>query len=190
MTIDVSEAEADAAEVAENADTSRLTNLGLEALDIEAKIAYHEDVVKGAKKRLEEIMRHDVPKALAVAGVQGFIFDVPNGGKASIIKEMKVKGTLNNAPDQEEALKYLTESGLPGGPKTTLSIDFAEGEEELADILTLDVAAHGKEAVVVRTINAQSLMAFARLKLEEDPSWDYEKVGLSAWPQAKFTKRS
>lgn len=47
----------------------------------------------------------------------------------------------------------------------------------------------GKHPHLSRSINAQTLMAFVRQKLKEDPTFDYERVGITAYPQAKFTKR-
>ena len=87
-------------------------------------------------------------------------------------------------------MKFLEESGFTGGVKTVVSVDFTEGEREAAETLSESILhISGREPIVGRELNAQTLMAFARKKLKDEPEWDYSKVGITALPMARFSRR-
>lgn len=181
--------EADAAAALAEYDGVGLRDLGTKALEIETEIETLELTLKALKKDLEKIMRYAIPQALSVAGIDEFGV-THDGGEARIKMEIKVVGTLRNAPDEDAAVAYLEASGLAGAVKSVIELDFTEGEREVAESLLPQLTElTGKYPNLSRSINPQTLMAFVRQKLKEDPTWDYEKVGISAFPQAKFTKR-
>lgn len=185
----IDEMEADAAEALATYDGVGLTELGLTALEIENSIADLEATLKGRKKELEKLMRYAIPQALTVAGIPEFGFEHP-GGKARIAKEMKVVGTLRNAADEDEAVEYLEEAGLRGAIKSSVTMDFTEEERELAEQLMPALQElTGKHPLLARNIHPSTLASFVRQKMAEDPTFDYEKVGFMAFPQAKFTIR-
>lgn len=186
----IDQMEADAKAAAEEYDGSDLTALGERAWTLEIQIAEAEASVKALKKDLEKIMRYAIPQALTAAGVDEFGFDNANGDRCRIGMEMKVVGSLRQAPDEDAAVHYLEDSGLAGVIRKSVSLDFAEDEAEEAENLVVAIEGiTGRYPQLTRTIHPSTLAAFVREKLREDPTWDYEKVGFTAFPQAKFTKR-
>ena len=167
-----------------------LTKLGEEAYFLEAKIAEAEAMQKAFAKQLEKIIRHSISQALAVAGVNEFGFDGPEG-RCRIALETKVVGTLANADDTEAAVAFLEESGLKGVIRKTISLDFPMEDAEEADTTAERIRAMtNRDLLVSQNIHPSTLAAFVRSKLREDPTWDYAKVGFTAFPQAKFTKKT
>lgn len=181
--------EADARAAAELYDGVGLTELGTKALDLEELIADAEAKVKLLKKDLEQIMRYAIPQALTAAGIPEFGFEY-NGGTARVSRDMKVVGSLRNAPDEEAAVSYLEHEGFIGGVKSTITIDFTEDERDRAEALVGEIEdLAGKYPHLSRSVHPQTLAAFARERLKDHPDFDLEKVGLQVIPQAKFTKR-
>lgn len=181
--------EADAEAAREQYAGVTLTALGNQALDLENMIEEREAQVKVLKKELEKIMRYAIPQSLAEIGIDEFGV-AHDGGEARIKMEIKVVGSLRNAPDEDEAVTYLEAQGLAGVVRSVIALDFTEDERDMADQLLPKLEElTGKHPHLSRSINAQTLMAFVRQKLKEDPTFDYEKVGITAYPQARFTKR-
>lgn len=193
MNIDPQELEQDIAEVEEQAEKlslEELTALGIEAWEIDKEITELEQTLKDRKSDLKKIMERTLPEALMVAGLSEFGFETPAGTRARMMTETKVLGTLRNAPDQEAAIKYLEASGFEGAVKTNVSIDLTEEEREQLEKVMDDIGSvTGKYPNAVRNINAGTLAAFGRQKLKDDPTWDFAKVGLNAYPNTKFTAR-
>lgn len=186
----IDQMEADAALASEENVGKNLQELGRDALALENEIAALEGAAREKKKKLERIMRYSIPKELAQIGIDEFGVEV-DGGTARIKMDTKVVGSLRNAPDEEEAVLYLEAEGLAGVVRSEVTMDFPEDERDKASHLAaLIKGATNREPFVKRDINAQTLMAFVRAKLKEDPTFDYAKVGITAFPQAKFTKRA
>jgi hypothetical protein len=185
--IDEMEAEALRAK-AEFADEG-LKDLAALALGIEDNIASMETALSEEKKRLERIMRYAIPDRLASVGVDEFGFEMPDGRHPRIKLEMKVLGSLNAAPDMEEAVEYLESAGMKGTIKSVIEIDYTEDEREEAKEMLERIVAEGRHPTMIRKLSPQTLMAFVRNKLAEDPKFDFAKVGTLAFPRAKFTTR-
>jgi hypothetical protein len=182
--------EADAKAAAEEYDGVELQELGNKAWELEQEIAGLEGQAKALKKQLEKLMKYAIPQALAVAAVDEFGFDNAVGDRCRIAMETKVVGSLRQAEDEDDAVAYLEESGLAGVIRKQVALDFAEDEAEQADgLVKMLEEITGRVPHLTRTIHASTLAAFVRAKLKEDPTWDYERVGFTAFPQAKFTKR-
>lgn len=185
--IDEMEAEAERAK-AEFSDQG-LKDLAALALSIEETIASIEDTLADEKKRLERIMRYAIPDKLAQVGVDEFGFEMPDGRRPRIKLEIKVLGSLNAAPDMEEAVEYLEAAGMKGTIKSVIEIDYTEDEREEAKEMLERIAAEGRHPTMIRKLAPATLMSFVRNKLAEDPKFDFAKVGTLAFPRAKFTTR-
>jgi hypothetical protein len=189
MTDMIAQMEADAAAAKAQYAGVGLTELGKQALDLESMIEERENQLTVLKKELEKIMRYAIPQALAEVGIDEFGV-THDGGVARIKLETKVVGSLRNAPDEDAAVVYLEANGLSGVVRSVIELSFAEEERDVADQLLPQLEAlTGKHPHLSRSINAQTLMAFVRQKLKEDPTFDYERCGITAYPQARFTKR-
>ena len=171
-------------------DTRGLQELGEEAWQLDQSIQALDAEVKAKKKALTELLEKKIPEAMTEQALGEFGFTTPDGGRARLETHVKVVGSLRYAPDQEAAVKFLEESGFTGGVKTVVSVDFTEGEREAAETLSESILhISGREPIVGRELNAQTLMAFARKKLKDEPEWDYSKVGITALPMARFSRR-
>lgn len=181
--------EEDAALAAEEAGGADLTELGKRALALEKQIKGYENDAKRLKKELERMMRYSIPDAFRVAGVSEFGF-VHEGGKARMSTGTKVVGSLTRADDKDAAIEYLEANGLKGAIKTKLAMQFdKDEEEEVEKTVKLLTQTSNRHVDVERGIHPQTLVAFVREKLKEDPTFDYEKVGCTAITEAKFTLR-
>lgn len=181
--------EADADE-REPSDTAKLSELGTKAYILDHEISEMEGIVKEKKRELTRYLERLIPEAMAEQSLPEFGFETPFGTVARLAVAVKVVGSLRNAEDQDAAVAYLEASGFEGGVKTTLSLDYTEEEREEAYKLLNDLTTTtGKHPHIDRVIHPQTLAAFAREKIAEDPSWDYRRVGLTALTTAKFTRR-
>lgn len=182
----------DAAEMEEAAKDDRsLVELGLAAWHLDQDIAATELALKSKKKLMMEMQEKIIPAKLTELGLPAFEFETPEGKVARIANSTRILGSLNYAEDQEAAVQYLEESGLKGGVKTIVSIDFVEDEREAAEEFAegINRNSNARQANITRQITPATLASFARSKLKDDPTWDFAKVGLTAYPFAKFTKR-
>ena len=177
---------ADAAE--QTKDAATLEAMGLAAWELEQRIAGLEDQVKAEKKALREMLERTIPEAMHVHGVKEFGFDTPDGMFARLSNSIRVVGSLRYAPDIEEAVAYLEASGLVGAVKTVISVDFTEAEKEDAEAFADRLLQMSNRHMNIdRDLNPSTLRSFVTGKLKEDPTWDYEKVGMTAQPIAKIT---
>jgi hypothetical protein len=194
MTVDLNDfmdgMEEDAVQAANDYDGVGLTELGQKALEIMTEISDLEAQADAKKKNYERIMRYAIPEALAVAGISEFGF-ATGTGNARVKMATKVLGSLSKSPNEDEAVAYLEEQGFSGAIKSVLQVDFTEDERDQADAMAQQIhELNDRYPTVARVIHPQTLMAFVRAKLVDDPSFDYEKVGTTAVPMAKFTQRS
>ena len=191
MTNLIDDMEKDAAEaaaaIAEFGDQT-LTELGILALTLGDQIDHFEEERKVLSKRLDRLMRYAIPERLKVLGVDEYGFE-HEGGKARIVLDLAVFASLNKAPDLDEAVAYLEANGLSGVVKTVVSVPFLEDQREEAEALAQMLEAAGIHPEIAKSIHASTLRAFIANKLKDDPSFDYEKVGATVFPQAKFTKK-
>lgn len=166
-----------------------LEELGKLALGLEDEIKAADQALKDLKKKLERIMRHAIPERLKVIGIDEFGVRLDDGRKFRVTVEIKVLGSLSGAPDVEAAVAYLEEAGMKGTVKSVIEIDYTEDEHAEAEAMLERIKADGRYPHMTRKLSPPTLMAFVRHKLAEDPSFDFAKVGTTAFPQAKFTLR-
>jgi len=186
----IDDMEADAKAAIEEYSGTKLTDLGIAAYELELAITEAEAGVKQMKKSLEKIMRYAIPNALTEAGIPEFGFETPDGRKPRVVMDTKVAGSLRQAPDEEAAVAYLEACGFEGGIKSVIQIDFTEDEREAAQDLMgrIEELAH-KYPHMSRSVHPKTLASFARDAAKLNPDFDFKKVGLVAFPQAKFSRR-
>lgn len=142
------------------------------------------------KRKLDDLMKRVLPDRMMADGLKSIDWVDDSGKEIRLMLEDKVVGSLSYAPDEDAAVAYLEAEGFAGAVKTVLQTDFTEEEKELAyqalEIVEADV---GRKFSLKRTINPQTLMAFGRARIADNPDFDFEKVGLKHWTQTKFTKR-
>ena len=158
------------------------------AVALKDQIEEHEAAVKAMKKDLDALLTREIPNGMNEVGTTTLSFELGNR-LVNVGLEYKCRGTLNNAPDVEEAIAYLVDAGFEGALITKASIDFREGEldpDATARMTDLIAQEFDKDVHLDRKINPQTLMSFVRTKIAEDPSFDPAKVGATVMRQAKI----
>lgn len=155
-------------------------------LDCEAEIERLEEALAAEKKKLTDILERELPEYMSKIRSKGL--DLENG--ARVVVTTQGRGSLNRAPDIEEAVGYLEKNGLKGGVTTDITVKFSADEAEKARACISGLSAPQDRAVEVkRGINAQTLKAWVLRRIQTDPEFDAEKVGIHVYRAAKFTKR-
>jgi len=177
-------------DIEEATPTDILRELGKKAFLLDAAISELTADAAARKKALTTLLEKEIPEAMTEAGLGEFGFETPEGGNARMTAGVKVVGSLSKAPDQEAAIRYLEETGFEGVVKTALTVDLTEEERgKMEDMMSAIKGATNKYPHAERKLSPATLAAFGRQKIAEDPTWDFEKVGLTAIRAAKFTKR-
>lgn len=180
------DAEASAPAEDRTRDTTRVEQAIKAALELESEIEDHEQAIKGLKKKLQNIMWDTLPEFMTEVGLKEF--GTADGSRVKL--GPNALGSLNKAPDMEEAVRYLEENGLKGGVLTELTIRFTEDERDQIPIAANSMHdLSGKDVLVKRSIPAPTLRSFVHKKVEEDPHFDASIVGMTVTTAAKFTKR-
>jgi hypothetical protein len=160
------------------------------AVDLKSRIEETEAELKKMKKDLERVQRDELPNLLSEIGVVDLTVQVGNR-HVTIEMDHKFFGSISKAPSIDEALSYLDEHGFDGEVKTNASVDLrrseAEDEETVTRIREALEREAGKDVHLERKVHPQTLMAFAREKVADDPSFDAGKIGIDIVRQAKIS---
>lgn len=169
-------------------DTASILDLAKEAVDLRLAIDTIEADAKIKKKRLTALLEQDIPLKMNEIGSIGLDLMVGNH-TVNLGLQYKVRGSINYAPDLEEAVAYLVKAGFDGSILTKASVDFTEGElddKKVAALKKMFSTKFDKDIHLDRNINAQTLMAFVRTKLD-DTDFDPKVVGATVMREAKLT---
>jgi hypothetical protein len=168
----------------------RTREIAEEAHALVGEIEALEEKLATSQKALEGLMKGVLPRRMIADGITAIDWKDEDGNEIRLTLEDKVVGSLNYAEDEDAAVAYLEAEGFSGVTKTVLSTEFSEEEREKAyqtlEIVQRDI---GRQFHIKRTVNPQTLMAFGRARIKENPQFDFKRVGLQYWPQTKFTKR-
>lgn len=183
-----------AAALERHADTKTL-DLMAQAIRLQDEIEDMQRSLKDKSKELRDIMEHTLPARAQELGMPELSFTKPDKTTVRFVQEVRIVGSLNSAPDQEEAVKYLEAEGFQGAIQTYVMSAFTEQERDIAKALqerTGQILSEhqlpDRDVILKREINAQTLMAFGRARSADNPDFDFEKVGLFAHTRMKFAK--
>lgn len=166
-------------------ETARITQLAHEAVAVEETVASLEAALKEAKKRLQQILTHDVPGEMDRIGLPEFKLE--SGFRISL--EDKYTGSL---PKEEEAradaLDWLEDNG--GGPliKCQIKADFEKGQAEIAQAALDELIGKGASADLTEGVHAQTLYSFLRELVKRGEEAPLDKLGVSVIRRAKISK--
>lgn len=142
-----------------NVELNEVSALVSAILDVEGEVESLELVLKERKEKLAQLKERELPDLMNQIGLSSF--KTADGKKVSVKKDYK-----NTIVNEEEAFRWLEETGNSSIIKTELKLNFGKGERELcqeAEKLLSDnnLSFNKKEGV-----NAMTLNAFTREQLE------------------------
>lgn len=142
-----------------NVELNEVSALVSAILDVEGEVESLELALKERKEKLAQLKERELPDLMNQIGLSSF--KTADGKKVSVKKDYK-----NTIVNEEEAFRWLEETGNSSIIKTELKLNFGKGERELcqeAEKLLSDnnLSFNKKEGV-----NAMTLNAFTREQLE------------------------
>lgn len=142
-----------------NTELAEVSSLVSAILDVEGEVESLELALKERKEKLAQLKERELPDLMNQIGLSSF--KTADGKKVSVKKDYK-----NTIINEEEAFRWLEETGNSSIIKTELKLNFGKGERELcqeAEKLLSDnnLSFNKKEGV-----NAMTLNAFTREQLE------------------------
>lgn len=142
-----------------NTELAEVSSLVSAILDVEGEVESLELALKERKEKLAQLKERELPDLMNQIGLSSF--KTADGKKVSVKKDYK-----NTIINEEEAFRWLEETGNSSIIKTELKLNFGKGERELcqeAEKLLSDnnLSFNKKEGV-----NAMTLTAFTREQLE------------------------
>lgn len=160
-----------------------------EAVDLARVIEGYEAASKAARIRLYDLQTKTIPEALSLAGM-GDTFSLATGEMIQISDS--VRNTIGaKDPERDDKLVRRMETLIRMGGealvKTALSVSFAKGEYEEAEVARDTLISQGLEPELGETVNFQSLVGFVRERIRKGESVENEGLGLEVAPYAKIT---
>lgn len=142
-----------------NSELAEISSLVSTILDVEGEVESMELALKERKEKLAQLKERELPDLMNQIGLSSF--KTADGKKVSVKKDYK-----NTIINEQEAFKWLEETGNSSLIKTEIKLNFGKGEREScleAKKLLMDnnLSFNEKEGVNTMTLNA-----FTREQLE------------------------
>jgi len=157
----------------EKIDDSSIKELSLlckNLLEIEGRIGNTEEALKRLKKQYRELSENQIPDKLMQLGVS----DIKLNDGSRISAEPFYSARIS-AEKLESAHKWLRENGHGDMIKNTLTLTFAQGEDEIAKELAERLFSDGHTPKQKEAVHPSSLRAFVKERIElGDGAFDVE----------------
>lgn len=162
-----------------------LNRMADEALALESVVEQLTDDLKAASSALAAISMKALPAAMERLGVDFF----GRNGKSFKLEQF-VRGSLNDAPDADAALRWIEEAGGAGMIKNIITASFGTGQDNVAKEviawLSERAEAMGFEFSVEKGVHSSTLCAFARERLRNGEEINPEALGLFVGKRVKI----
>lgn len=154
-----------------------------EQVKAEAEVERLEEELRAAQKRVLHIKEHVLPELMDAAGMTKIKTDT--GVEVAVYDIFR--GSLNYG-DVPKGIKWLEENNSGDLIKREFKISFDRDEEEWAAKFERDLRQRKKEVrmVVNRTVNPQTLCAFAKEQMEAGVNVPMDILGLTRLRQARI----
>jgi len=147
----------------EKATLEYITQVGEEALALAEAMAELQEQIDGLNGRYRHLVEKEIPRCLQDLGMRKFSL---SDGTEIKLKEF-VSGTLNNAPDRQFALNWLSENGMDELFTIDVGVKFPKGGHNEANDVRADLEARGLAVDFKEGIHPQTYQKELRLKHEE-----------------------
>lgn len=171
------------AQPANKSELKVITTFAKQALELQSKIEQMEEMVKVHRQELHAITTNALPQAMKAVGMDDFTLTT---GERIEIKDF-LAGSLPKDPQRRNiALQWLQQNGGESLIKNTLDIDLGKGEGKTAREIEAFLRKKKVDYSTNEGIHPQTLLAFARERLENGEPVPLELLGLFAGQSAKI----
>jgi len=159
------------------AELKALIKMANELVRLEREVNHDTELLAQKKSRLNYMKTEIIPSAMVEAGLMKGSIKIEDGTEVKV--EDFVSGSLpKDEAKRIEAIAELTKIGGENILKSTLTIEFAKSEHNIALDLLARLKDEGFEQAELETsVHPQTLMAFVREKLRNGEPVDAGKVG-------------
>lgn len=167
---------------ASDGEIRRIAELANKQLDLERRVGELEEMLKAEKERLRVVQEHDLPDALAEAGIS----EMKLADGSRVKAEPFVTAHISKAK-ADEAHTWLIDNGFGELIKREVVAKFGRGDDKFekakAALLAEGVVPDTKEAV-----HHSTLRAFAREQIEKGTDIPTDLFGLYSGFKTKISK--
>lgn len=142
-----------------NQELTEVSKLVSDILDIEGEVESIENLLKERKEKLAQLKERELPDLMNQIGMSSF--KTADGKKVSVKKDYK-----NTIVNEEEAFKWLEETGNGSLIKTELKLNFGKGEREACQEAKRLLSDNNLSFNEKEGVNTMTLNAFTREQLE------------------------
>ena len=160
----------------------RIADLANKQISLQRQVADLEEQMKAAKEELRVVQEHDLPDALAEAGVSEI--RLADGSRVKV--EPFVKAHISKAR-QEEAHQWLIDNGYGDIIKREVSCAFGKGDTNYEKVVKA-IAAIGLNPELKEGVHHMTLKAFAKEQMEAGTDIPVDLFGLYSGFKAKIAK--
>ena len=160
--------------------SDRITAAADVAVALRDEIDKLDFALKTAKGKLTNLVKNELPALLAEGQTSVWAND-----DVSISIKSKVGGSLNYSKDKDGGLAWLRANEFSGIIKSSLEAAFADDQFDLAvSVAAMLADQFALKVEVDRAVHPQTLIAWAKARMEEGGVVPLELLGLTAWREA------
>lgn len=167
---------------ASDGEIHRIAELANKQLELERKVVSLEAQLKEAKETLRAVQEHDLPDALAEAGVSEI--RLADGSRVKV--EPFVTAHISKAK-QEEAHQWLIDNGHGDIIKREVSCAFGKGDNNYEKVIQA-INAIGLNPSLKEGVHHMTLKGFAKEQMEAGSDIPVDLFGLYSGFKAKIAK--
>jgi hypothetical protein len=167
---------------ASDGEIHRIAELANKQLELERYVVSLETQLKEAQEKLRAVQEHDLPDALAEAGVS----EIRLADGSRVKAEPFVKAHISKAR-QEEAHQWLIDNGYGDIIKREVSCAFGKGDTNYEKVVKA-IAAIGLNPELKEGVHHMTLKAFAKEQMEAGTDIPVDLFGLYSGFKAKIAK--
>lgn len=167
---------------ATDGEVRRIAELANKQLDLERSVAELEEMLKAEKEKLRVVQEHDLPDALAEAGVS----EIRLADGSRVKAEPFVTAHISKAK-ADEAHSWLEENGHGGIIKREVTAKFGKGDDNFA-IAVEALQMRGIAVDTKESVHHSTLRAFAKEQIELGTDLPVDLFGLYSGFKAKIAK--
>lgn len=170
---------ADAADETATTDLTEVTNLAMQLLDLEAKVAKADAELKTLNGDLRQVSQVKLPAALKAARMKDFTLE--NGMKVSMKEDLKVSVPKVRKGD---VIEKMREWGEGASVSNVISVDLGKGNDNAVKSLTATAEEMGLDVNVSEDIPTATVKKVLKKRIEEGKNDDLTFFGAFPFTEA------